>query len=103
MKKRRFRPIKVENLDFNWRFQGIIDVRPNGNKNNSLTIDFGWYDVWEFVNDKENEPSRFEPKVVTPKFVSDSIKFALNNGWDIERHNSKLKIVYKDKNYKIVE
>ncbi|WP_103070125.1 hypothetical protein [Aquimarina sediminis] len=102
-KKRGFRPIKVENIEFNWRFQGTIDVRPNCCKNNILTIDFGWYDVWEFVNDKENEPPEFEPKIVTPQFVSNAIKFALINGWDIERSNSKFKIGYKDEDYKVIE
>lgn len=102
-KKRGFRPIKIKNIDFNWRFQGTIDVRPDGHKNNILTIDFGWYDVWEYVNDKENEPPEFEPKIVTPKFVSDSIKFALNNGWNTELPNNKLNIIYRNKKYKIID
>ena len=102
-KKRGFRPIKVENIEFKWCFQGIIDVRPGDHKDNILTIDFGWYDVWSYVNDKEKRPPEFEPKIVTPKFVSESIKFALNNGWDTALKNNRFNIIYRNRNYKIVD
>jgi len=102
-KKRGFRLIKVKSIDFSWRFSGFIDVRPGNNKGNVLTIDFGWYDVWEFVNDKENEPPEFEPQIVTPKFVNASIKFALNNGWNIEHENLQFRVIYKDKIYTVID
>jgi hypothetical protein len=50
-------------------------------KNSLLIVDFGWFDVWLYTNDKENRPPDFEPKSVTPKFVSESISYALNEGW----------------------
>ena len=100
-KKRGFRAIKVENIDFNWCFLGLIDVRPDKQKSNMLTINFGWYDDWLYVNDKENEPPEFEPVIVTPKFVSESIKFALDNGWDVEKANQNFKVTYRDKKFKV--
>ena len=47
-----------------------------------LIVDFGWYDVWLYVNDKlENRPPDFEPHSVTPQFVRECIIFALQNNW----------------------
>ena len=102
-KKRGFRAIKVENIDFNWSFLGIIDVRPDHQKSNILTVDTGWYDVWDYVNDKENEPPECDPQIITPKFVSESIKFALANGWNVDVPHQEFKLIYRDKKYKVVE
>lgn len=100
-KKKGFRAINIENIQFNWCFGGIIDVRPDQHKGNSLTIDFGWFDVWDYIH--EIEPPEFEPKVVGPKFVSDSIKFAINNGWNPELSHHSFKLIYRDKKYKVMD
>lgn len=44
-------------------------------------MNFGWTDVWLYINDKEKKYHDFELKVVTPKFVADSIYFAIDLGW----------------------
>ncbi len=80
--KKGLRKIIVENREFYWKFNGKIIVTSEEIKNCHLTIDFGWYDIWLYVNDKENRPPDFEPKNVTPKFVSESISNALNQGWE---------------------
>ena len=102
-KKRGFRPIKVRNIAFYWCFSGIIDIRPENHKNNILTIDFGWYDAFAYANDWENMPPEFNPKIMTPKFVSASIKFALDNGWVTELSNNRLNILYRDGAYLVKE
>jgi len=100
-KKQGFRKIVVKNINFNWKFSGGIDVRPEINKNNKLFIDYGWFDEWLYVNDKENKPPDYKPQVVTPNFVRQSIEFALENGWNIENKTGILEIEYKADNYKL--
>lgn len=103
-KKRGFRAITVNNELFNWCFQGIIDIRPNNNKNNQLLIDFGYYDGFDYVNEpKENRPPPFEPKIVTPKFVSQSIENALKLGWDIELNTGRTVVEYRNKEYTLIK
>jgi len=99
-KKKGFRKITVRNYKFNWKFCSGIDIRPEHNKDNRLFIDYGWYDDWLYVNDKENKPPEYKPKIVTPKFVSNSIEFALKNGWNIEMKTGKLEIKFKNGTYK---
>ena len=65
-------------------------------KNSLLIVDFGWYDVWVYSNDRENRPPDFEPKSVTPKFVSESIIYALNQGWG----DGKMEIEFRNGDYK---
>jgi hypothetical protein len=100
-KKNGFRKITIENNIYNWRFTSIIQIRPNENPNNKLEIDFGWYDEWLFINDKENEPESYEPKKVTPSFIEKSIKNAIKLGWNIEAKNLQLKIKYRNKIFTI--
>ena len=80
--KKGLRKIIVDNREFYWQFNGKIFVTSEEIKNCLLTVDFGWYDVWLYVNDQENQPPDFEPQIVTPKFVSESILYALNHGWE---------------------
>ena len=100
-KKKGFRKITIENKIYNWRFTGSIQIRPNDNQNNKLDIDFGWYDEWLFMNDKENEPENYEPKIVTPNFIEKSIKNAIKLGWNVEDKNIHLKIKYRNKIFTI--
>ncbi|MEH0152578.1 hypothetical protein V6R21_00450 [Limibacter armeniacum] len=94
--KKGLRKIVVDNREFYWKFNEKIFVISEEDKNSLLLVDFGWYDVWLFVNDKENKSPDFEPKSVTPKFVSESITYALTQGWD----NGKMEIEFKNGDYK---
>ena len=97
-KKRGFRTIKVDDELYNWRFAGVVDIRFGDNpKQSVLKVDFGWYDIWLFVND-EKRPPDFEPKAVTSKFVEQAIRFALKNGWRREQI-SVAKIFYRDRTF----
>lgn len=95
-KKRGFRKITINDIDFNWGFVGKIDIRPADNRNNQLIVDFGWYDVWLFVNDPDNVPPPYEPKVITPLFVQECVLFAFENGWNIEKKAGKFEIFYRN-------
>ena len=94
--KKGMRSIIVNGQKFNWKFNEKVIVNSDEFKNSLLIIDFGWYDVWLFVNDKKNKPADFEPKSVTPKFVSESISFALAEGWK----EGKMEIEFANGEYK---
>lgn len=84
-KKRGFRTIKVDDECYNWSFVGIVDIRfSDSPKQSALRVDFGWYDIWLYGND-EKRPPDFEPKIVTPNFVEQAIRFAVKNGWNRKR------------------
>lgn len=100
-KKRSFRKITVNNIDFNWSFLGMIDIRPEKNRNNQLLVDYGWYDVWLFVNDEANRPPPFEPQIITPSFVKECIVFAMNNEWNIEKRVEKFEVIYRDEIFRV--
>jgi len=95
--KKGLRSITVNGQQFYWKFNGKVIVISDEIKNSFLIVDFGWYDVWLYVNDKENRPPNFEPKSVTPKFVCDSIIYALTQGWD----DGKMEIEFRNGDYKI--
>jgi len=96
--KKGSRKIVVEGGTYYWKFNEKIFVFKEAYKNDILIVDFGWFDVWLYVNDKENRPPDFEPKSITPKFVRASIQFALSNGWS----KGKFKIEFKNDLYKVV-
>jgi hypothetical protein len=100
-KKRGFRKITVDGQNFNWRLAGVIDVRPDSQKENKLTIDFGWYDEWLYVNDKENRPPDFEPQTVTPSFVRQAILYALDHKWGIKKKTGLMQLKYNDGRFEV--
>lgn len=95
--KKGLRKIVVDDREFYWKFNEKVFVVAEQHKNSLLIIDFGWYDVWLYVNDKENRPPDFEPQNVTPKFVKESILYALHHGWCKES----LELKYRNGTYKI--
>lgn len=95
-KKRGFRKITVNGKAFNWRFDAKIDIRPADKKNNKLLVDFGWYDVLLYPNNSTDKPEDFQPKVVTPAFVHQSILFAIENGWDTSKDSGIFALRFKD-------
>ncbi len=94
--KKGFRKIEVEGEKYAWKFNGKVFVAKERNNRSTLIIDFGWFDGWLFANDRENRPPDFYPRVATPKFVSESIQFAIEQGWgggnmEIEFRNGEYK------------
>lgn len=96
--KKGLRKITVNNRSFYWKFNEKIFVTSKESKNSLLIIDFGWYDIWLHANDIENRPD-FEPKNVTPKFVSQSILYAINQGWK----EGNIQLEFRNGNYNIKE
>lgn len=92
------RKIVVGGDSYFWLFKQKIFVTTKDQKN-LLIVDFGWFDVWLYVNDPENRPADFEPRQVTPKFISDSIVFALENGWS----KGKMELQFRNGIYKQVK
>ncbi len=90
--KKGLRKVVVDEKEYLWKFEGNIKIFSIEDPKNHLVVDFGWYDVWGFANDPENRPPDFEPKIVTPKFITHSIHFALENGWK----NGRLEMEFRD-------
>ncbi|WP_338767056.1 hypothetical protein WAF17_05050 [Bernardetia sp. ABR2-2B] len=97
--KKGLRTITVNNNKYYWKFNEKVFIIPNENQNSLLVIDFGWYDIFLFMNDKENRPPKFYPKAITPKFVQESILFALENEWS----EGTMKVEYREGKYSLIE
>ena len=102
MTKQKFRKIIVDNQNFNWFFNDIIKIWPEKNPQNKLEIDFGYFDSWLYVNDKENEPEDYEPKIVTPAFIRICIENAIALGWEVNLKHNSLKLKYRNETFTIV-
>ena len=72
------RPIVVAGRRFRWRFKQRLAVVPEGRSGPVLYVGWGWRD-W-----LEPERTGPEPRIVTPRFVSQAIAFALARGWQPE-------------------
>ncbi len=97
-KKKGFRKITINGINFNWRLDylaNIIDIRSGFNKNNKLIVDFGWFDIWLYVNDR-NRPEAFEPEIVIPAFIKRAIQLALENNWDFNCKIGIMKLKYRE-------
>lgn len=95
--KKGSRKIVVDGKQFRWKFREIISVVPEEGPKGILTIDFGYYDVWDYANDEENRPPDFEPQLATPSFVAQSIKYAMSKGWE----QGKMEIKFRNGIYSV--
>lgn len=94
-----FRKIVVNEMDFNWLFHNIIKIRPDNQRQNNLEINFGYYDSWLYVNDKENEPADYEPQVIKPAFIRKCIEEAIKLGWNTDLKSGLFKVKYRNKTF----
>lgn len=99
--KKGFRKIVVADKPFYWKFNEKIIVVGGKSENGILRVDFGWYDIWLYVNDQKNEPEPYEPKVVTPDFVKRCIVFALSKDWNPDQNATPFDIYYKKEEFTI--
>lgn len=97
--KRGLRKIVVEGQTFFWKFTEKIFVFPEDDKNSLLILDFGWFDVWDYVNDQENRPPNFEPRTVSSGFVAQSIRYGISKGWP----SGQVEVDFKDEAYTLKE
>ncbi|SIT30099.1 hypothetical protein SAMN05421788_109127 [Filimonas lacunae] len=99
-KLRGFRKVMVEGKCFYWRFASVIDIRPAMQKQNRLSVDFGWYDTWLYINDDPaHRPPPFVPLVVSPGVVKQAILFALSNRWNTDKKNGLIQLTYKNQQF----
>lgn len=96
--KKGLRQLIVDNQTFYWKFNKKIFIYPEKSPDSLLIIGFGWYDIFDYIHDKETMPPSFEPSIVTPNFVAKAIRFTLMNGGV----NGKVEIQYKNKEFILV-
>lgn len=41
-KKKSFRKISIVGKTYFWNFSSVVDIRPDGNRGNRLSVDFGY-------------------------------------------------------------
>ena len=64
-----------------------------------LIVDSNFKNLWlEFPKRVENNP-----KVITPKYVAEAIKFALEVGWEPSSNKGKFEIKYSDGKFQKVD
>jgi len=95
-KKRGFRKIIIDGITYNWRFSDSVEIRPAHNSTNRLEINFGYFDLWLYANDKESIPEDFDPKVITSNFIRAAITNAIKLGWNTEHTNQLKKLKYRN-------
>jgi len=103
MSKRNFRKIDIESKIYKWRFNEVVQICPVELYNNKLSVDFGYYDSWLYVNDKENEPKDYEPKIVTPAFVKLCIETAISLGWDPNAMQGNFKLKFRNQQFNKID
>lgn len=81
-----------------WKFEGIIIIILEDNKNIRLEIDIGWFDKWLYVKEPNGKPADFSPEKVTPAFVKSAILFALKAGWN----NGRLQLTYQSRDFQVL-
>jgi len=96
--KKGMRPISVDKKKYLWKFTGKVFVSSVDNSNSLLIIDFGWYDIFDYLGSKEKMPPDFEPSAATPKFVSESIKYAVKMGWN----DKKMELKYINNEFSLI-
>ena len=69
------RRIVVDGEILRWRFDDVLVVIPGDRSGPQLYVDWNWRDC------NEPEGPGEEPQIVTPRFVSEAIRFALTQGW----------------------
>ena len=77
---------------------GLIEVSLDGKHLQRLEIDFGWYDVWLHIKDRDTKEV-FEPRIVTPHFVEQAIRFGCQYGWTPEIAAPSFGIVYREQKF----
>ncbi len=92
----RLRPIVVDGQRFRWRFDGRLVVIPEGRSGPQLRVEWGWGD-W-----LEPEDPGAEPEIVTPRFVADAIRTALDLGWQVEKSGPPLHLDVRGGRFRVV-
>lgn len=97
-KRRGFRSIEVEGIQYRWRFQpsipdSLVRIMQSEAKGQTLVVQMiGWVDPWLSLSGfhvEENVMHLYSnaanvPPIITAKFVRQIIQFALTNGWNPE-------------------
>lgn len=90
------RSIAVEGRWFHWRFDERLVVVAKGRSGSVLYVEWGWRD-WS-----EPEGPGPEPRIVTPRFVSEAIAFALARGWQPEMAGAPLRLEYDTDGFRVL-
>jgi hypothetical protein len=100
-----WRCITVESQRFRWRFVAgdkasnlILQGSVSSSQQVIVTLT-DWRDPWLFVG--QTAVPENEPKVVTARFASQAISFALAQGWKPEETGPPMRVDYRDRSFNL--
>ena len=98
--KKGSRLITVDDQVYCWKFKEKIFVGFGEERQGLLIIDFGYYDIWLYAGGPDKPPEYF-PKAITPEFVTQGIRFAINHGWKPTENSSAFNVKYRDEEFSV--
>lgn len=95
-----WRNLIIDNQQFRWCFvnkaeNSLLKLQGSFPSSQQAVVTLqGWHDPW--LSNGQSIVSTNEPKVITTKFASLAVAFALQNGWKPEESGSAVHFEYKD-------
>lgn len=106
-KAKGWRKLILDNRQFRWNFatkakNGLLKLQGSTSSGQQVIITLSeWQDTWLSIGQSNASPN--EPKVVTSKFASHAIEFALQNGWKPNESGATINFEYKDGNFVLIK
>ncbi|QDU42647.1 hypothetical protein Mal52_11140 [Symmachiella dynata] len=100
-KKRRFRSIVVDDVKYQWQFEGVLVVysdSESSRRGQALVADWGWVD---WLEPEYRDALPFDPHIVTPSFVRSAIQFAVTAGWQSHESGIPFRITYRQDQFEL--
>jgi hypothetical protein len=102
-KAKGWRNLTFDNQQFRWCFvtqakNSLLKLQGSSSASQQAIFTLqGWRDLWLSIGETDALPN--EPKIITAKFASQAVAFALQNGWKPEESGSAIHFEYKDGNF----
>ena len=108
-KRRGFRRIVVDSIDYDWRFDNwsnepvypiYVDIRLTTKPRSKLLIDIDCEDPWlQNIDNTRYHHLHSCSSPITPKFVSNAIKASIKLGWKPEENYGEFYVKYQGGNF----
>jgi hypothetical protein len=90
------RKLVIDGQPFGWRFDEVLVVIPGNRSGPPLYVDWGWRD-W-----LEPDGPGAEPRIVTPRFVAEAVRFATAFNWPSAGNGPPLRLGFRDGRFLVV-
>ena len=106
-KAKGWRKLIVDNQQFRWNFaakaeNGLLKLQGSTSSGQQVIVTLSeWQDTWLSIG--QSNVLINEPQVVTSKFASQAIEFALQNGWKPDESGATINFKYKEGNFILIK